>query len=350
MANKILDVRHVVDEMVSPDGLEAGGGGGGTTDYRDLDHKPSINGVTLVGNKTGEELDLQGEQGPQGPQGIQGPQGEPGVQGPQGPKGDNGEPFAIYEEYASIAAMEADAANVPKGKFVIITSTVEDPDNAKLYVKGDSTFSFVTDMSGAQGIQGPAGPQGIQGVQGEQGPQGVQGEQGPQGIQGVQGPQGIGITGATINAQRHLILERSGDASDLDAGQLVENIHTYSTTEHVVGTWIDGKPLYEISREFADIPYTPTTDLRHVFDIADFDNINKIINLEMSYGFYASQGQEPAYYFFGNTMDYEAKPQYMNYAAVYANNTLSFIKVQTADASFSFVKGFYTIRYTKTID
>ena len=246
MADKILDVRHVMDEMVSPEGLQAGGGGeGGTTDYRDLNHKPSINGVTLVGNKTGEDLDLQGEQGPQGPQGIQGPQGEPGAQGPQGPKGDNGEPFAIYEEYASIAAMEADAANVPKGKFVIITSTVEDPDNAKLYVKGDSTFNFVTDMSGAQGIQGPAGPQGIQGVQGEQGAQGIQGEQGPQGIQGVQGPQGIGITGATIDSNRHLILERSGDASDLDAGQLVEDIHVYSTQEHVVATWIDGKPVYE---------------------------------------------------------------------------------------------------------
>lgn len=60
------------------------------------------------------------------------------------------------------------------------------------------------------------------------------------------GEQGISITGATINAQRHLILERSGDASDLDAGQLAENVHTYSTTEHVVGTWIDGKPVYEI--------------------------------------------------------------------------------------------------------
>ena len=282
MANKILDIRRTIDEQVSKDGLQAGGGPGGTSDYRDLDHKPSINGITLVGNKTGEELDLQGEQGPQGPQGIQGPQGEPGATGPQGPKGDNGEPFAIYEEYASIAAMEADAANVPKGKFVIIASNVEDPDNAKLYVKGDSTFSFVTDMSGAQGIQGPAGPQGVQGVQGEQGPQGVQGAQGPQGVQGVQGPQGIGITGATINAQRHLILERSGDASDLDAGQLAENVHTYSTQEHVVGTWIDGNPVYE--KVLVGVIPTTSTD-GHMVDGAvaslpsDAKNIIKLENI-----------------------------------------------------------------------
>jgi len=36
-----------------------GGGSGGTSDYRDLEHKPSINGFTLVGNSTAKELKLQ---------------------------------------------------------------------------------------------------------------------------------------------------------------------------------------------------------------------------------------------------------------------------------------------------
>lgn len=35
-----------------------GGGGGGTSDYTDLNNKPSINSVTLVGNKTGSDLGL----------------------------------------------------------------------------------------------------------------------------------------------------------------------------------------------------------------------------------------------------------------------------------------------------
>lgn len=69
--------------------------------------------------------------------------------------------------------MEADAANVEEGKFVLIASNVDDTDNAKLYVKGANSFTYLTDMSGAQGIQGPQGPQGIQGVQGEQGPAGA---------------------------------------------------------------------------------------------------------------------------------------------------------------------------------
>ena len=38
-----------------------GAGGGGTTDYTDLSNKPSVNGVTLSGNKTSADLGLQSE-------------------------------------------------------------------------------------------------------------------------------------------------------------------------------------------------------------------------------------------------------------------------------------------------
>ena len=36
-------------------GNDSQGGGGGTTDYRDLENKPLINGYTLVGDKDSEE-------------------------------------------------------------------------------------------------------------------------------------------------------------------------------------------------------------------------------------------------------------------------------------------------------
>ncbi len=36
----------------------SGGGGGGSTDYTDLSNKPSINSVTLSGNKTSADLSL----------------------------------------------------------------------------------------------------------------------------------------------------------------------------------------------------------------------------------------------------------------------------------------------------
>ena len=68
--------------------------------------------------------------------------------------------------------MEADVSNVPEGMFVAIQSNVEDPDNAKLYLKGASEFNFVTDMSGATGIKGDTGSKGDTGDTGEMGPQG----------------------------------------------------------------------------------------------------------------------------------------------------------------------------------
>ena len=41
------------------DELEENGGGGGTTNYNNLSNQPQINGVTLSGNKTSEDLNLQ---------------------------------------------------------------------------------------------------------------------------------------------------------------------------------------------------------------------------------------------------------------------------------------------------
>ena len=99
-----------------------------------------------------------------------------GYTGATGPTGEQGEGFSIYETYASITAMESDAANVPTGKFVMITSNVEDPDNSKMYVKSsDGTFIFVNDLSGSQGIQGPTGATGLQGEIGPTGPTGPTG-------------------------------------------------------------------------------------------------------------------------------------------------------------------------------
>ncbi len=38
-----------------------GGGSGGTTNYNDLQNKPSINGMTLEGNKTSADLNIQSQ-------------------------------------------------------------------------------------------------------------------------------------------------------------------------------------------------------------------------------------------------------------------------------------------------
>lgn len=162
-----------------------------------------------------------------------------------------GDAFTIVKTYSSVQAMEDDYNNpeVKKGQFVMIdTGNVENEEDSRLYLKGNTEWKFISDLSGAQGIQGLSayqvavqhgfegtedewlislkgekgetgpkgdkgdtgekgatgerGPQGLQGErglqgdrgekgeQGIQGPVGPKGEQGEQGIQGIQGPQG----------------------------------------------------------------------------------------------------------------------------------------------------------------
>ena len=55
---KALTVKTVEDGKVTEWEFKTGGGGGGTTDYTDLDNKPKINNVTLTGNKTTADLGL----------------------------------------------------------------------------------------------------------------------------------------------------------------------------------------------------------------------------------------------------------------------------------------------------
>lgn len=88
------------------------------------------------------------------------PQGAQGIQGVQGPKGDKGDAFRVSKVYASVAEMNAgyETDGVPEGGFVVIdTGNVEDEDNAKLYFKGTSAYTYLTDLSGAQGMKGEEG-------------------------------------------------------------------------------------------------------------------------------------------------------------------------------------------------
>ena len=80
---------------------------------------------------------------------------------PSGEKGDKGEPFSIAKVFSSVAEMNSyTGSDVHTNDFVIITSNTEDVDNAKVFVKTANGYSFVTDMSGAMGIQGPKGDPG----------------------------------------------------------------------------------------------------------------------------------------------------------------------------------------------
>ena len=136
--------------LVQVTGVSYGGvpeAGGGTFNYG-----------PYLANLAGPKGD-RGATGLQGPQGIQGNTGATGPQGPIGPAGKN---FNIRKTFESVSAMEASkGAGFTDGDFTMIASNVSDPDNSKLYVWDGSKFVYISDLSGAQGIQGPKGDRGL---------------------------------------------------------------------------------------------------------------------------------------------------------------------------------------------
>ena len=150
-----------------------------------------------------------------------------------------GDTFVIVKTYPSIQAMQDDYNNpeVKKGQFVMIdTGDVENEEDSRLYLKGDAEWKFISDLSGAQGIQGLSAYQvavqhgfegtedewliSLKGEKGDTGEKGATGERGPQGPQGQIGPQGPkGDTGSGLNIKGELDSESqlpqegvSGDA------------------------------------------------------------------------------------------------------------------------------------------
>lgn len=88
---------------------------------------------------------------------------EDAIRGVQGPKGDKGDPFSISKIYSSIEAMNADFDNpeVEPDAFVIIEDETYTEDNGKLYIKGETHFQYITDLSTGTMIEGPQGDAGV---------------------------------------------------------------------------------------------------------------------------------------------------------------------------------------------
>lgn len=135
----------------------------------------TVTAVTEAGATVGTALSGVSMKGPKGDKGEQGDTGERGPQGIQGPQGAKGDAFSIAKTYQSVAAMNEGFATdtVKEGQFVIIdTGNVDDEDNAKLYVKGKTAYSYIADFSGATGAKGERGETGPAGAKGDTGTRG----------------------------------------------------------------------------------------------------------------------------------------------------------------------------------
>ena len=248
----------------------------------------------------------QGPQGPQGDPGPQGPQGDPGPQGPQGPKGDTGSDFKVIDYYDSLTTLET-SVSTPNIGDAYGVGTGEPYD---IYIYG-ATAGWVNNgpLQGAEGPQGPQGdpgPQGPQGPQGDDGLTPVIGDNGnwflgseDTGIRAngqstttievitllasswTNTQQTVTCTGISADETSQVVtivpalastdiytdcgvyctgfaantLIFSADTvpnEDLTIYVAIEQagsqlLDVYSTEETVVGTWIDGKPVYRIT-------------------------------------------------------------------------------------------------------
>lgn len=189
------------EKLLSSVPIEGGGGGGqdGTTFIPSVSEAGVISWTNDGGLPNPDPVNIKGPVGETGPQGATGNQGPAGEPGPQGPKGDTG---------------EQGPAGVP-------------------------------------GAKGDPGPAGAAGPQGPAGPKGDTGPQGPAGKDGAAGPAG---KDATINGENAVTLAagnnvaittgEDGTVTISASGGGSSGGDIYSTEEQVIGTWIDGKPLY----------------------------------------------------------------------------------------------------------
>ena len=131
----------------------------------------------------------------------------------------------------------------------------------------------------------------------------------------------------------------------------VQNIYIdahydYSTDEKVVGTWIDGKPIYQKTIDFNSITYTDANK-RRTFTLGTIDDVDMLVDVKGSYSVADNN------YLAGVTFvaSDPVQPQYSIYGVV--NSSTHKVTTYFASAlvqALTSVKGYVTVQYTKTTD
>jgi hypothetical protein len=211
---------------------------------------------------------LTGPQGIQGQPGPQGPQGVQGIQGPQGPQGEPGAGLVINGSVATYADLPNNLTPADAGHAYFVEA------DGKLYIWSGTSWPADGAGSQFQGPQGPTGPQGPQGPKGDDA--------------NVVSTYSTSTTDAysaayvnsvipTVNNATIKIKKNGTDVATFTANQATDvtadlsiptnfadlsgtiataqiadgavtsakaSFTSYSTNETVIGTWVDGKPIY----------------------------------------------------------------------------------------------------------
>lgn len=108
----------------------------------------------------------------------------------------------------------------------------------------------------------------------------------------------------------------------------------YSTTEHVIGKWIDGKPLYQKTVEFGTLPAGDSKAVAH-----GVANINLIVSCD-GFAYNSSYTFIPLPSINVDSLDYGAQLE--------CDRTN--ITIKTKETWMNGYSGYVTIQYTKTSD
>ena len=264
--------------------------GGGTSDYSDLSNKPQINSNTLSGNKSAADLGL-----------------------------------------ATDAVFTGADGSTAGAKGLVPAPAAGD--NAK-YLKGDGTWgnpsggggtSDYTDLTNKPQINGHT----------------------------LSGNQSASDLGIHENAQGDWSEADSSDPSYIqnkpsempsaDMSEVVSPLPSvmsrrfkYSTSEQVVGEWIDGKPLYQISTDaFGALPNNTTKEVQH-----NIPNIDLVVYAECVAYKTAKDGMFQMPVINADNINYQC--------SMVVNRTV--IQMATKYNRSAYDNTIVTIRYTKTTD
>lgn len=135
------------------------------------------------------------------------------------------------------------------------------------------------------------------------------------------------------------IREQTGDSEPIQLSSFANAIsgisggsHTYSTDEQVVGTWIDGSPVYEKVVDLGALPNNTTKNVAH-----GISNLGLIIS-----AVFVAKDTSGQYVFMPHVV---ANRDYIGYqVSVYATSTNIVIEVGSNRSAYS---GYAILRYTK---
>jgi hypothetical protein len=130
------------------------------------------------------------------------------------------------------------------------------------------------------------------------------------------------------------MLVYNGTSGKFENASVSGNGHTYSTTEQVVGTWIDGRTVYEKTFEFEN-PSTGNTVLNH--GITNFGSVISVVG-----SFHRNDGYDEPVPFPHNDVSF------MVSLVDFTSTQMTRVVGSVYTGTYKLTRASFTVRYLKT--